>query len=51
MFFAATRDDYFVAELVQCFGEATANTRAPAGNEDGVVGEFQRGVLNVRLNG
>ena len=38
MFLAAARDDYLVAELVQCFGEATANTSTSAGDEDGVFG-------------
>jgi hypothetical protein len=38
MFFATAGDDYFVAELVERFGEATANTRAPSGDKDGVVG-------------
>jgi len=40
MFLAAVRDDYLVAELVQCFGEAAANTSTSAGDEDGVFGEF-----------
>jgi hypothetical protein len=29
MFFTTARDDDFVAEFVQRFGEATTNTRAP----------------------
>jgi hypothetical protein len=27
---------------VQCFCEAATNTRAPAGDEDGVFGEFHK---------
>src|SRR6266478_1896979 len=46
---AAARDDDLVAELVQCFSKATTNTCAPAGDEDGVFGEFHRGFLNLKL--
>ena len=48
MFLAAARDNDFVAELVQCFGEATTNARASAGDEDRVFCEFDRGLLNLR---
>src|ERR1700739_64596 len=40
MAFAPTRDDHFVAALVQRLGERTANARAAARNEDGVSCEF-----------
>ena len=40
MFLAAARDNDFVAELVQCFAEATINARASAGDEDRVFVSF-----------
>jgi len=43
MFLAAAGNDHLIAELVQCFGEATANTCTSASDEDGVFGEFHRG--------
>ena len=46
MFLAAARNNDFVAELVQCFAEATTNARASAGDEDRVFCEFHRGFLD-----
>src|SRR4029077_18522349 len=47
MFFAAARDDDFVAELVQRFGETMADSCAPACDEDGVVCELHRDSLDL----
>src|SRR5205823_5122431 len=45
---APARDDDLIAELVQCFCETTTNTRAPAGDEDSVFGEFHKSLLDLR---
>ena len=40
---AASGDDDLVAELVELLGDAEADARAAAGDEDGVSGEIHRG--------
>jgi hypothetical protein len=40
---AAAGNDDFVAEVVECLGEAAADTGAAAGDEDGVAGGFHGG--------